>query len=106
MSLTSDEAEFLIREVIQQEQDRAQMFLTPFVKVLADIDARKPPRLVMFPDGTVVNKVSNGPLPNYRAPPWLETLVIFNPELLVCLKRYQASKAQTGDAGEDMTHER
>lgn len=77
MTLRAEEAEFLLKDMIADEQRRLQTILAPHFAALCDIEARKPPRPVVM-DGRMFTYV--GPTAEdmtgrpYSAPDWLENL--------------------------------
>jgi hypothetical protein len=87
--LTAEEAEFLLRDIIVQEQQRSLNLLRPYMAELAHIEARKPPQPVSLPDGRTAVYVGptaeqlGGP---YRAPRWLEEMSVL-PEYSYRLRR-------------------
>lgn len=77
MSLTAEEAEFVLKEFLADEQRRLQTVLKPYMDELCHVSARKPPGMVTLPDGRVMRYV--GPTAEdiagpYKAPHWLESL--------------------------------
>ena len=49
--ITSEEAEYLLRSIIADEQRRLHLLLMPYTVALSEIESRKPPRPVTLPDG-------------------------------------------------------
>ena len=77
MALTADEAEFVLKAILNREQQRFQQIMKPYYAELCHVTTRRPPRPVEMPDGRVMQYVGptaddlGGP---YRAPRWLEEL--------------------------------
>jgi hypothetical protein len=92
MSLTADEAEFVLKAVMSREQQRFQQIIKPYFAELGHAIARQPPRPVTLPDGRVMQYVGptaedlGGP---YRAPSWLEELCSEDYSLAHDLARYR-----------------
>lgn len=92
MSLTQDEAEYVLQGIITREQQRLSALLTPYLEELTSIRMRRPPRPVQMPDGSMM--VYTGPSADeivglYRAPAWLESMCNNVGEQGADLRRYR-----------------
>lgn len=90
MALTAEEAEFVLKEFIADEQRRLQTVLKPYMDELCHVSMRKPPAPLMMPDGRVMRYVGptaediGGP---YKAPRWLEALCFEDMRFVEALRR-------------------
>jgi hypothetical protein len=83
MTLSRDDAESLLKQLIIDEQRRLQLLLAPYIEELSNIEARKPPCGVTGSDG--LQYVYCGPtaediLGRYKAPKWLENIASNYPD--------------------------
>lgn len=97
MSLTQDEAEYVLQGIITREQQRLQALLTPYIQELTLIGLRKPARPIQMPDGTFA--VYTGPSSDeiagpYRAPSWLVSMCDTVGEQSADLRRYRERFAE------------
>ncbi len=75
--MTQDEAEYVLKGIIDRERQRIQVQLTPYICELARIEIYKPPRPMQLPDGRWA--IYSGPTTDqvagpYQAPRWLEAM--------------------------------
>lgn len=92
MTLSPEEAEYILKEIIADQQQRLQLLLAPYIAALVEIDARKPPRPVPLPDGRTM--VYCGPTGDdiagpWTAPEWLDRMVRDDHQLARSLARFR-----------------
>jgi hypothetical protein len=90
--ITSEEAEYLLRSIIADEQRRLHLLLMPYTVALSEIESRKPPRPVTLPDGRAMMYV--GPTAEsiagvYKTPEWLSSMVRQDMMMSDRLRRYR-----------------
>lgn len=92
MPLSSDEAEYLLKEILAEEQRRMQLLMKPYVSALVEIETRKPPRSVALSDGrfmTYVGPTAEDIAGPYKAPAWLEEMCRDDMRIGDILRRYR-----------------
>jgi hypothetical protein len=92
MALTAEEAEYLLKQILADEQRRVQAILRPYVHALMDIEYRKPPHPTQMPDGRFM--VYCGPKAEeivgaYKAPGWLEDMCREDMRIAHDLRRFR-----------------
>jgi hypothetical protein len=98
--MTEDEARLALQEFIRIQQMRLQTLLKPYIAELVHLEARRPPRPVILPDGRV--SVYVGPTATdiggpYVAPKWLEELAFDDPDVRDVLTKYRRSRAPSSE---------
>lgn len=92
MPLSTDEAEYLLKEVLAEEQRRMQLLMKPYISALVEIEWRKPPHPITMPDGRVA--IYRGPTAEdmagpYKAPTWLEEMCRDDVRMASLLRRHR-----------------
>lgn len=90
--LTEDEAEFLLKELIQKEQRRLQTILKPYFAELCELGSRKPPRSIDMGDGkfaVYIGPTATDMAGPYKVPRWLDELATQDNDLVNALNYYR-----------------
>lgn len=104
LPLTTDEAEYVLQDIIRREQQRLLLILKPYMAELGHLAAYKRPAPVMLEGGRIAHYVGptasdiSGP---YQAPSWLREMAVEDPGAAYSLRRYREHMGMTTPKGDE-----